>query len=153
MDKSVVSIEILQVSRRGALASVAPTEGLSSQRSYCKALIKMSEPCNRKILFVQFGNCIHAIQKSPFSASRNLTFCYPNELNADIMLNPHPPTPPLWGIGHFVACASNIFCTYSPSFLHLQGKLFAPAELKCCVNDFSFPPVWILKQVIGQICS
>ncbi len=95
---SVVSIEILQgsdqnVSRRGALASVATTEGLSSQRSYCKALIKMLDKEISKILFVQFGNCIHAIQKPPFSASRNLTFCYPNELNANIMLNPHPPTP------------------------------------------------------------
>ena len=40
----------------------------------------------------------------------------------------------------FAACASSIFYTYSPSFLHLQGKLFAPAELKCCVNDFYFWP-------------
>ncbi len=74
------------VSRRGALASVATTEGLSSQRSYCKALIKMSEPCNRKILFVQFEKCMCIIPKPPFSASLNLTFCYRYSRLADIML-------------------------------------------------------------------
>ena len=42
------------------------------------------------------------------------------------------------GIGHVTACASNIFCTYSPNSLHLQEKLLAPAELKSCVNHFYF---------------
>ena len=37
--------------------------------SLCKAPIKMSEPCNRKILFVQFEKCMCTIQKPPFSAS------------------------------------------------------------------------------------
>ena len=65
----------------------------------CKALIKMSEPCNRKNLFVQFEKCMYAIQKPPFSASQNLTFCYRYSRFADIMLHPAPPTPHDGGVG------------------------------------------------------
>ena len=59
----------------------------------CKAPIKMLQPCNRKNLFVQFEKCMYAIPKPPFSASRNLTFCYRYSRFADIMLHPDPPTP------------------------------------------------------------
>ena len=63
----------------------------------CKAPIKMSEPCNKKILFTQFRNCMYVIQKTPFPSSRNLTFCYPNGLNADIMLHQQPTDTPQRG--------------------------------------------------------
>ena len=59
----------------------------------CKAPIKMSQPCNRKILFVQFEKCMYAIPKPPFSASPNLTFCYRYCQFTDIMLHLAPPTP------------------------------------------------------------
>ena len=36
----------------------------------------MSEPCNSENLFVQFEKCMYTIQKVPFSAFPNLTFCY-----------------------------------------------------------------------------
>ena len=63
------------------------------QTPVCKAPIKMSQPCNRKILFVQFEKCMYAIQKPPFSASPNLTFCYRYRRLGNIMLHHrHPAT-------------------------------------------------------------
>ena len=63
----------------------------------CKAPIKMSEPCNRKILFVQFEKCVYAIRKPPFLASPNLTFCYRYCRLADIMLHLTPTDTPQRG--------------------------------------------------------
>lgn len=63
----------------------------------CKALFKMSQPCNRKILFVQFEKCMYAIQKPPFSASPNLTFCYRYCRLGNIMLHPRPTDTPQLG--------------------------------------------------------
>ncbi len=50
------------------------------------ALIKMSEPCISKILFVRFKNSLCLILKRPFRRFRILTFCCRNPLFDDTML-------------------------------------------------------------------
>ena len=47
-----------------------------SQRENSLYWIKMSEPCNSEILYMQFFFSIYQFQKCPFSTLQNLTLCY-----------------------------------------------------------------------------